>query len=141
MTDIKRDRASEAADDGEGKDTGVDDDAPIFSLADGSYHMTRRYGGKDDKADEIEGPAGEGALIRRPEGGALIKRSDAGRVAGQSSGSRFWARNLHESLIWERSRSCSPGRPSVSRSGRLRGVRCERDVGPERIGGWARRGG
>lgn len=47
--------------------------------------MTRRYGGKNDeeKADE-ETPAGEGALIKRPEGGALIKRSEAGRVAGES---------------------------------------------------------
>jgi diphthamide biosynthesis protein 2 len=82
--DIKRDRAlAENAEEGSGGD--VDDDRPIFSLADGSYHMTRRYGGKNDeeKADE-ETPAGEGALIKRPEGGALIKRSEAGRVAGES---------------------------------------------------------
>ena len=82
-TDIKRDRVT-AENAEEGGDEDVDDDRPIFSLADGSYHMTRRYGGKDDQVDETS-PAGEGALIRRPEGGALVKRSEAGRVAGEKA--------------------------------------------------------
>jgi len=85
LRDIKRDRDLVETDEMDGnKDE--DDDRPIFSLADGSYHMTRRYGGKDAKEEEqaLLVDKTSGALIRRPEGGALVKRNEAGRVAGES---------------------------------------------------------
>ena len=85
LRDIKRDRDLAETEEVDGnKDE--DDDRPIFSLADGSYHMTRRYGGKEEKEEEQELLVDKtsGALIRRPEGGALVKRNEAGRVAGKS---------------------------------------------------------
>jgi diphthamide biosynthesis protein 2 len=84
LRDIKRDRLNAEMDEKDGVED-EDDDRPIFSLADGSYHMTRRYGGKEDEQEQeqekIESGS-SGALIKRTEGGALIKRNEVGRVAG-----------------------------------------------------------
>lgn len=98
LRDVRRDQAAEDAahhqraldtangdthgdDDDDADGNQDDDDRPIFSLADGSYHMTRRYGLKTDEPLTTVMDPTTGALVARSHNGTLVKQSEESRVA------------------------------------------------------------